>query len=166
MNFPVDDRRPWLARARAQSAQLAASRGRVVPPFRGAPPFVPTRSPVRVARLATLVALAMMALASGAWALVARLAAPKQARLQADAVASDPPRAARGIAPPATIPSAHPIVVVTKRPLQVAKTTAVPTPPGPVKFEEGDADFILVPPRPVQPPLFDPREYKERGLAP
>lgn len=163
MNFPVDDRRPWLARARAQSAQLAASRGRVVPPFRGAAPFVPTRSPVRVARLATLVVLAMMALASGAWALVARLATPKQARLEG--VASEPPRAPRGIAPTATIPVARPVAVATKRPLQVAKPSVGSTPLGPVKFEEGDADFILVPPRPVQPPLFDPREYKERGLS-
>ncbi len=164
MNYPVDDRRPWLARARAQSAQLAASRGRVVPPFRGATPCGPTRSPVRVARLATLVVLAMMALASGAWALVSRLATPKQARL--DAVASDPPRATRRIAPPATIPVARPVVVATKRPPPLARTATVATPLGPVKFGEGDADFILVPPRPVQPPLFDPREYKERGLAP
>lgn len=155
----------WLERARHQSAQLATTRSKTVPPFRGALTTrpMPTRatSPLRWAAAAVLGVL----LGSGAWAVVRRPSVETLPAVDTLPATRPPPSTIASIVAPPVTPAAIAKQRRAKANKPVAAVTPAPTPPtGPVTFDEGDSTFIMVAPPPHLPPLFSIEEYKQRGL--
>jgi hypothetical protein len=131
----------WLARARAQSQNLADARTQKTKPWR---PPVRERRPHHRALAAALLLL----LASGAWAVVARTDKPP-APPSPPAPAAPPPPAKAAVLQVAPAPPA---------PLKKMRKKRAPLPP---TFEEGDGEIIIVAPHEAQPPLFSPEEWKK-----
>lgn len=169
-----------LGRARAQSRALAESRTASLPPLR---PAAREASPSRrlgVRPIALAFAgLAVVLLASGAWALVRRSRQPPPTPISVER--HDPQPAPRAVAAPSERPT-PPLAPVGQpaprasaapkrsparrdaRPIHVPPPSEPATSPRPLL--EPDGELILVPPHAVSPPLFNPEEWKTTRSPP
>lgn len=173
----------WLARARAQSRDLADARMKKARPFR----FEDARGRDGALSLALhpialcLSGALLVLLGTGAWAFVVRARRatempPAASTVPASIPASAPSTSAAPVhRPAASIAPSRPPKPATPITRSRARITS-PTPPvpphapapssDPVRFEEGEGDLIFVSPHPKQPPLFTPEEWKRTRALP
>jgi len=150
----------WLDAARAQSNQLAEARAQGIVPLRV---LEAPRAARRPRWLATAVAAALLLAMSGAYAWVAHLRA---ARLHVRALSSSElvtPHARSLAARRVVVPTVAPAPSAAPRP-HPHRDAVAPSSTATGEFVEPDGEVIFVHPHVQQPPLFDAKEYKRRGV--
>jgi hypothetical protein len=144
---------PWLAAARAQSRELAEARAR-----RPQLNFVARPHRAMMGALMLTAASIALAITSIAWAWLAHRrggdAVVPAARLELRE-----PMTSRAVPVLRTIPRAS--TVASPRPRRMPAPIATSTTGD---YIEPDGEVIFVRPRVSQPPLFDAKEYKSRGV--
>lgn len=164
-----------LDRARAQSQALADLRATHVPPLRlpVRDPWsgrAPSRRPLALA----FAGLAVVLLASGAWAIVKRIhpSAPAPAERHDALPTTHPPAEPARVASPPPAPAspiAPPVAPATSSAKRAPARRAAPPVHVPPTSEPGaterpllqpDGELILVPPHAAPGPLFDTEEWK------
>ncbi len=172
----------WLARARAQSLELAEERASRIPTWRQQD--VPRadgvlaifRRPVALTAMAALLLLALASCAWAAWAMVRarhlELQSPTtsaQAPVPTPIIDSQSPQpvVAPFQTPVAVVPAKATSPSTTPRKKSVSRATSIapPTTSGGQRatLEEPDGDLILVAPHEAQPPLLSPDKWQRRG---
>jgi len=167
----------WLSLARAQSVQLGESRVRAARPSlrRSGREQATSRLLLRPVLTATVFALAVLVLVSGAWAWVASRGAQRPAH--SEGVSAAPFTPTRSMAASGASVSTQAVTVkppVNEPPLRGSKPWRTPrkhieaTPPSPREerrdAEEPYGDVVFGKPPVKQPPLFTTEEYKSRGI--